>query len=120
MVKFDNLSNYLDTTNYYFVFQSNLTANWLNPMSRSSSDPLSLPQTGDLRILLRSLRYLRPYWKLATGAYLTLILINVLSLIMPQVIKVIIDVGIDGHDMQFLVWAVLGLLGLTALRGVIT
>src|SRR3954447_4521121 len=89
-------------------------------MSSSSSAPVSLPKSGDWRIILRSLLYLRPYWKLTTGAYLALIVINILTLITPQVIKVIIDDGIDGHNMTFLVWSVVGLLALTAARGVVT
>src|SRR4051794_21948025 len=89
-------------------------------MSSSSSVPLSAPQVGDLRILLRCVRYLRPYWKLATGAYATLVIINGLNLLIPQIIKAVIDKGIGGHNIRYLVGAVLGLLGITAVRGLFT
>ncbi|MCC6457064.1 MAG: ABC transporter ATP-binding protein [Caldilineaceae bacterium] len=92
----------------------------MKPMSRSSSDPVSLPQTGDWRILLRCFRYLRPYWRLAAGAYLSLIAINAMTLAIPQFIRWIIDRGIDAHDLQLLGWSVGGLLLLTAGKGFVT
>ena len=89
-------------------------------MSRPSSDPVSLPQTGDWRILLRCFRYLRPYTRMTVGAYLAMIAINALTLATPQIIRWIVDVGIEGQNMSLLGWAVAGLLGLTAVRGIVT
>jgi ATP-binding cassette, subfamily B, multidrug efflux pump len=89
-------------------------------MSRSTSDPVSLPQTGDWRILLRCFRYLRPYWRMTAGAYIAMIAINAMTLTIPQFIRWIIDRGIETHDLKLLGWSVAGLLLLTAGKGVVT
>lgn len=70
--------------------------------------------------LLRSYRYLLPYWKLTLGAYLSVLTIQAFSLLMPQFIRWIIDQGIASQNLRLLVWAVVGLLGLTLVRGVFT
>src|SRR5687768_15307544 len=92
----------------------------MKPMSRSTSDPVSLPQTGDWRILLRCFRYLRPYWRMTAGAYIAMIAINAMTLTIPQFIRWIIDRGIETHDLKLLGWSVAGLLLLTAGKGVVT
>lgn len=72
------------------------------------------------RILLRCYRYLRPYW-LPTGAgYLLLVAITGLSLLIPQLIRYIVDRGIQGGDTSVLTWSVLALLGVTLLKGVLS
>ncbi|MCA9946012.1 MAG: hypothetical protein KC449_21160, partial [Anaerolineales bacterium] len=45
------------------------------------------------RILWRAFGYLRPYRNLVIGTYATMIIIGVLSLIIPQFIRLIIDRG---------------------------
>ena len=70
------------------------------------------------RILWRAFGYLRPYRPLVVGTYLTMIIIGGLSLIIPQFIRQIIDRGIRLEDTPFLGWAVLGLLGLTLVKGI--
>ncbi len=80
--------------------------------ARSSSTPLP-------RLLWRSYSYLRPYWKLTAGAYLTLLGILGLNLLIPQFIRFIIDVGIEQNSPGVLKWSVLGLLGLTLVKGVL-
>jgi ATP-binding cassette, subfamily B, multidrug efflux pump len=82
--------------------------------------PLSLRQQDALPILLRSLRFLRPYRRLTAGAYLLLLLITALALTIPQFIRWIVDRGIRERDMDFLLWAVGVLLMLTAIKGVFT
>jgi ATP-binding cassette subfamily B protein len=89
-------------------------------MSSSSSVPVSAPRASDLRILLRCVRYLRPYWIFVVGAYGTILVVNSLNLFIPQIIKQVVDKGITGHNIPFLVYAVLGLLGITAVRGLMT
>ncbi|HEX9921805.1 MAG TPA: ABC transporter ATP-binding protein, partial [Anaerolineae bacterium] len=64
-------------------------------------------------------RYLRPYWRLTTGAYATLLVINGLNVVIPQFIRWIIDRGIRQQDMALLTWSVLGLLGLTLIKGIL-
>jgi ATP-binding cassette subfamily B protein len=70
-------------------------------------------------LLWRCFGYLRPYWRLTAGAYLTLLGITVLNLIIPQFIRWIVDRGIGGQDLWMLAEAVLALLGLTLVRGVL-
>jgi ATP-binding cassette, subfamily B, multidrug efflux pump len=89
-------------------------------MTRASSDPVTLPQRGDWHILLRCFRYLRPYWQWAAGAYLALIVINALTLAIPQFIRWIVDAGIEQNNMRLLTWSVVGLLVLTAAKGIVT
>ncbi len=72
------------------------------------------------RILWRAFGYLRPYRSLVIGTYFTMIVIGVLSLIIPQFIRLIIDRGIRQQDTSFLGWAVLALLGLTFIKGIFT
>jgi ABC-type multidrug transport system fused ATPase/permease subunit len=73
-----------------------------------------------LAALWRAYCYLCPYWRLATGAYLTLLLINVLNVIIPQFIRWIIDRGIREQEMTLLTWSVLSLLGLSLIKGGLT
>jgi ATP-binding cassette subfamily B protein len=72
------------------------------------------------RILWRAFGYLRPYRPLVIGTYLIMIIINALSLVIPQFFRLIIDRGIRQQDTPFLGWAVLGLLGLTLVKGIFT
>lgn len=89
-------------------------------MTRSPSDPIALPRGGDWRMLLRCFRYLRPYWRLTVGSYVAMLVVNALTLSIPQFIRWIVDAGIEQHDMRLLSWTVAGLLGLTALKGIVT
>ena len=74
----------------------------------------------DWKILKRSFAYLRPYWKLVTGGYVLLMIINGLRMVNPQLIRCIVDRGIGEKDSEFLTWSVLTLLGLTLLSGVLS
>jgi ATP-binding cassette subfamily B protein len=89
-------------------------------MTRSTSNPVALPQTGDWRILLRSFRYLKPYWRMTAGAYIAMIAINALTLAIPQFIRWIVDEGIEAENLRLLGWSVSGLLALTAFKGIFT
>jgi ABC-type multidrug transport system fused ATPase/permease subunit len=79
--------------------------------------PLQLRKPGTGRVLARCLGYLRPYWRLTAGGYLSLLVINTLALIIPQFIRWIVDRGIQGQDTRLLGWSVLTLLGLTLIKG---
>lgn len=74
----------------------------------------------DWRILKRCFSYLRPYRKIVTGAYGTIIIINLLALSIPQFIRWIVDQGIRNNNIPLLAWAVAGLLAVTALKGVVS
>ncbi|MFN2282888.1 MAG: ABC transporter ATP-binding protein [Anaerolineae bacterium] len=86
---------------------------------KGESQPSS-SQTRDRDILLRVFSYLRPYWPLVAGGYALLLVINGLTTLNPQLIGWIVDRGIGEQDIAFLRWAVLALLGLTALSGVLS
>jgi ATP-binding cassette subfamily B multidrug efflux pump len=72
------------------------------------------------RILVRCYGYLRPYWRLTAGTYLLLLAIIGLALIIPQVIRWVVDQGIGGQDFALLTGSVLALLGLSLLKGVLS
>lgn len=68
--------------------------------------------------ILRTLLLAKKYWKPAAGAFIALIIVNGSNLITPQLLRVLIDQGITGKQMQ-VVWTMAGLLILFALlRGV--
>lgn len=73
-----------------------------------------------LVVLRRCYGYLRPYWRFVAGTYATMLFIAGLNLVIPQVIRQIIDRGIRQSDGSFLWWAVGGLLLLTLVKGVFT
>lgn len=72
------------------------------------------------RLLWRAMGYLRPYWLTTLGVYLAMVAINGITIATPQLIRWMIDAGIYGGDLRLLTWAVLGLLGMTAVKGIIT
>ncbi|MBN2469858.1 MAG: ABC transporter ATP-binding protein [Anaerolineae bacterium] len=69
--------------------------------------------------LLRSIGYLRPYWRLTAGAYGVAVIINVLAIGIPQFIRWIVDEGIAGGQAALLGQAIFLLLGLTLFKGVL-
>jgi len=75
---------------------------------------------GSAHILLRCYGYLRPYWRTAVAAYLLLVVITGLSLLVPQLIRWIVDRGIEGGDIALLARSVLALLAVTFLKGVLS
>lgn len=80
----------------------------------------AMKNPNDRQILWRCFQYLRPYWKLQAGIYGLMILINLSSILVPQLIRWAIDGGIYGGDLQLLGQAVGGLLLLTLVKGVMT
>ena len=71
------------------------------------------------RLLLRCYRYLLPYRRIVGGAYGLMVVINLLNVLVPQLIRWIIDQGIDGRNVRLLSLSVGGLLALTALKGLL-
>lgn len=72
------------------------------------------------RLLWRVYAYLKPHFWLTAIAYLSLLGILGLNLIMPQIIRWMIDQGIESQQTNLLVWGALGLLGITVVKGVLT
>ena len=69
------------------------------------------------RILQRCYAYLRPHWRLVSAAYAVLLTVNLLNIAIPQLIRHIVDRGIRQRDTRLLGWSVLGLVGLTLVKG---
>jgi ATP-binding cassette subfamily B multidrug efflux pump len=87
---------------------------------KAPSPGSSLTATQPLHLLLwRVYGYLRPYWKITMGAYLTLLGVLGLNILIPQFIRWIIDTGIEGRQPGVLGWSVAALLGLTLVKGVL-
>ncbi len=86
---------------------------------QSASPPGLAYRSRTGHILLRCFSRLRPYWRLAAGAYLSLLAINALALTIPQFIRWVVDQGIRAQQTGMLGWSVLALLGLTLLKGVL-
>ncbi len=89
-------------------------------MKTSPVPAASLPHPSQAKVLLRSFSYLRLHWKLTAGAYLSMLLIDVFSMLSPQLIRWAIDKGIRLGDFSLLTLAVLGLLGMVVIRGFFT
>ncbi len=71
------------------------------------------------RILLRCFGFLRPYSRITAGAYLAALGSSVLSAVVPQVIRRLVDEGIAAGHTGVLGWGVLSLLALTLLNGML-
>jgi ATP-binding cassette subfamily B protein len=71
-------------------------------------------------VIFRCYTYLRPYARIAFGAYASILVINAVNASIPQLVRWIIDNGISQADFSLLAWSVVALLGLTLVRGVIT
>ncbi|MFN2169093.1 MAG: ABC transporter ATP-binding protein [Anaerolineae bacterium] len=79
-----------------------------------------LSKPSSWRILRRAYGYLRPYWRLTAAAYALLLGITGLAVLTPQVVRWIVDRGISGGDTALLGWSVAALLGVTAVKGVLS
>jgi ABC-type multidrug transport system fused ATPase/permease subunit len=71
-------------------------------------------------IIIRCFTYLRPHWKLTAGAYLMMVLIDLINLTNPQLIRWAIDRGIRENQRSMMTLAVAALLGLVVIKGVFT
>ena len=80
----------------------------------------SVRSTSSVRILLRCYGYLHPYRRAAIGAYLLLVVITGLALLIPQLVRWIVDRGIEGGDTSMLGWSVLALLAVTFFKGILS
>src|SRR5690242_5073689 len=70
-----------------------------------------------MKSLRRALVYLRPYWLITLGAFVSLILTTAANLVAPQVLRLVIDQGIRAADQGILIWATLALIGVALVRG---
>ena len=68
--------------------------------------------------LRRAISYLGPYWLIAVGAVASLLLVTAANLVIPQIIRWVIDYGITPGYMTVIAAGGLGLIGLAVVRGV--
>jgi ATP-binding cassette subfamily B protein len=73
-----------------------------------------------VKIILRIMRYLKPYWRRVVVMYVALAIALGMQLLIPAVLARAIDRGIGGHDQHYLAWAAAAIVGLAALQGVFT
>ncbi len=69
-----------------------------------------------MHALRRAIRYLRPYWLTAIGAVISLTLVTGANLVIPQLIRWVIDDGITAGSMPTVLWGALGLVGVALVR----
>jgi len=69
--------------------------------------------------LLRSLSFLKKYRHIAAGVYVLALASNGLAVFIPQTIRWIVDAGIIQQNMHILGASLLGLLGLTVMKGLV-
>ncbi len=67
--------------------------------------------------LRRAISYLGPHWPIAVGAILSLMLVTAANLVIPQLIRRVIDDGITPGRMSIVVWGALALVGVAVVRG---
>ena len=85
-----------------------------------SPTPKQSTKQSQTEIILRCFGYLRPHWKLTAGAYLMMVLIDIVNIINPQLIRWAIDQGIRENQRSLMTLAVAALLGLVVIKGVFT
>ena len=73
-----------------------------------------------MKIVMRILSYLKPYWLITAGVYASLFIALGLQLYIPRVIGQVIDEGIIAGNRVFLLRAAAVIIGLTALQGIFT
>jgi ATP-binding cassette subfamily B protein len=69
-----------------------------------------------MRSLVRALGYLRPYWLLALGTFLSLLLSSLLNLVIPALTQRIIDDGITARAVTVIVLGTAAMIAVALLR----
>ncbi len=75
---------------------------------------LHTPVRGSLR---RSFEFLRKYKNIAIGVYILALMVNGLTILIPQAIRWIVDFGVINKDTNILLTSIIGLLVLTIIKG---
>jgi ATP-binding cassette subfamily B protein len=73
-----------------------------------------------MKPLGRALGYLKPYWLLAVGIFVTLLLSSLLNLVIPALTGRIIDDGIEAGVASVIVWGALAMIGVALFRALFT
>jgi ATP-binding cassette subfamily B multidrug efflux pump len=69
-----------------------------------------------MKSLGRALGFLKSYWLLATGTFVTLFLSSLLNFAIPALTQQIIDNGIAKKSVSFILWASVAMVGVALLR----
>lgn len=86
-------------------------------MSEHQPAPLCLRNPAAFRIIGRCLSYLRPYWVRATGAFVLRLVLTGLTVVIPQLMRTMVDRGIREGQIDVIRWGVWAMLGLVIGRG---
>lgn len=70
-----------------------------------------------MHALKRAVSYLGPYWLIAAGAAVSLLLVTVTNLITPQLLRWVVDGGITAGQVPVIVWGTAALVAVALLRG---
>ena len=70
--------------------------------------------------LWRALGYLRKYWPVTLGAFASLLVVTLTSLITPQILQVLINRGISASNLSVILYASLLLLLIAGIRNLFT
>ena len=71
-----------------------------------------------MKSLNRALAYLRYYKWTTSGAFLCLLLVNAANLATPQLLRLLIDRGINVLNISWVLYCVIGLIGVAVFRGI--
>ncbi len=88
-------------------------------MARISIDNPFTVKGGPGNSILRSIAFLKKYRRIAAGVYVLALASNGLAVIIPQTIRWIVDAGVIQQDMRILQLSLLGLLGLSLVKGLV-
>jgi ATP-binding cassette, subfamily B, multidrug efflux pump len=73
-----------------------------------------------MKSLQRALGYLKPYWLITLGAFISLALMTAANLFIPRILADVIDQGISGKNITLLYWLAGTLIGVAIVRGLFT
>ena len=70
----------------------------------------------EVRHVFRAMRFLREYWLLAAGMFVSLLIASASMLVIPRMSQYVIDEGIIGRDASKVLWMSLAMVGFAGLR----
>ncbi|MDI7278118.1 MAG: ABC transporter transmembrane domain-containing protein, partial [Anaerolineae bacterium] len=71
-----------------------------------------------MRSLVRLLGFLRPHWRVTVGAYVSLLIVTASNLVMPNLVRFAIDLGIGSGRPSVLLWIALGIVAVACVRAI--
>ena len=71
-----------------------------------------------MKSLRRAFVYLRAYWLTSFAALISLLIVTAANLYSPQLLRIVIDLGISAKNSTVLIWSIAALIGLALVRGI--